>query len=83
MSVWGGGSHLKSMHISLVLVTFRHRYDLSHHLTKSCNTGPWLVSSLYSKLSKAVSSENLIKYLLEIRIGAPTVVCVYDEPQGR
>ena len=40
-----------------------HIYDLSHHATKSFNTGPWSTSSIDNRLSKAVSSENLIKYL--------------------
>ena len=47
--------------MSLVFVAFRHKYDLSHHATKSFNTGPW--PTLDNRLSKAVSSENLIKYL--------------------
>ena len=63
VSDWDGGYFLKSMHMSLVFVAFRHKYDLSHHATKSFNTGPWPTSSLDNRLSKAVSSENLIKYL--------------------
>ena len=60
VSDWDGGYFLKSMHMSLVFVAFRHKYDLSHHATKSFNTGPWPTSSLDNRLSKAVSSENLI-----------------------
>ena len=63
VSDWDGGYFLKSVHMSLVCVAFRHKYDLSYHATKSFNTGPWSTSSLDNRLSKAVSFENLIKYL--------------------
>ena len=54
--------------IIIIIISFGYiqaHIRLITHLTKSCNTGPWPVSSLYSKLSKVVSSENLIKYVLE------------------
>ena len=50
--------------MSLVFVAFRHKYDVSLHSTKLFNTRPWPTSSLNNRLSKAVSTENLIKYLL-------------------
>ena len=60
---WRVFPKINAHHMSLVFVAFRHKYDLSHHATKSFNTGPWPISSLDNRLSKAVSSENLIKYL--------------------
>ena len=63
VSDWDGGYFLKALHMSMVFVAFRHKYDLSHHAKKSFNTGPWPTSLLDNRLSKAVSSENLIKYL--------------------
>ena len=57
VSVSDEGYFLKPMHMSLVFVAFRHKYDLSHHSTKSVNTGPWPTPSLDNGLSKAVSSE--------------------------
>ena len=48
------------MSLPLVFISFRHKYDLSHHATKSFNTGPWPTSSLDNSVSKA---ENLIKYV--------------------
>ena len=54
-SLWNGGYFLKSMHMSLVCVAFKNKYDLSHHATKSFNTEPWPTSSLDNRLSKPVS----------------------------
>ena len=63
ISDWDGGYFLNSKHMSLFFFAFRHKYDLSQYATKSFNTVPWPTSSLDNRMSKAVSSENLIKYL--------------------
>ena len=61
-------------HVFVFFVVFRHKYALSHHATKSFNTGPWPTSLLQNK---AVSSENFNK--ISIRTDAPAVICIKNE----
>lgn len=55
-------SRLKSKSTYLVLDVFRIKCDASHQLTKSFRAGPCLTSSCSNRLSKAMSSTNLITW---------------------
>lgn len=55
---------LKAMDISLFLLVFKMWFDFLHQSKKKSKTGPWSLSPSSWRLTKAVSSADLIKCLL-------------------